>query len=84
MNLQEKDIPHISYFAAGNSFTGSCGARFRYRIAKQDAALLGAYWQTDVCYEKAEQKGQREFDLTEAGLQACIAWLADASGTIAK
>lgn len=80
MEKQEKvslDIPALSYFSFGNSYTGSCGSAFRYRIVKEGESLLASVWYADVCCELAEEKTEKTFPESDEGLRACVAWIGE-------
>lgn len=76
MSEKQLDIPVLSFFEQGNVFTGSCRTDFRYRIEKQDDALLANIWHKDVCFGMTDAEAYT-FPVTDEGLSACIAKIAE-------
>lgn len=76
MSEKQLDIPAFSFFEQGNIFTGSCRTDFRYRIEKQDDALVANVWHKDVCFEQTETETYT-FSANAEGLAECVAKLAE-------
>ena len=67
------DLPGFFYFQAMNVYTGSlCGMRFRIH---EDERLHVAVWRSRLCFELAEMEAEADFDFTEDGYHAMLAWL---------
>lgn len=76
------DFPEISYFEQGNVFTGCDGDDFRYRIAMvgnkkndEEIYLLASVWFEDICYELAENKTEKRFEVSDEELVKAIEWI---------
>ena len=42
----------------------------------KDAALIRAYcWTEDLCFDRAQNKQEKEYPLTEEGLDKAVEWL---------
>lgn len=75
MSEKPLDVPVLSFFEQGNVFTGSCRDNFRYRIAKQEDALVANIWHKDVCFGLTDME-EYTFSMTDEGLSACIVKIA--------
>ena len=73
-------LPNYPYFEQGNAYTGSVRADLRYRVAPQDDTLCAAVWDTDICFELAENKEEASFPLSPEGLQSAVDWLREKCG----
>jgi hypothetical protein len=74
------DFPEISYFIqdkklTGNTYTGSQGENFRYRLAAEDDKLKASVWYEDLCYEKCHIDAEELFELTNEDLVHAIEWI---------
>ncbi|MBQ5995093.1 MAG: hypothetical protein IJL63_04460 [Clostridia bacterium] len=69
------DFPEISYFIQKNTFTGSEGDSFRYRITYEEDKLKASVWHKDLCYELAEDITEEMFELSNDGLVKAIEWI---------
>lgn len=77
------DLQKLAYFTEGNLFTGSrkkeveTGKILRYLVRPNpEEQMLEAFlWGADVCFEKAEEKKEAKFPLTEEGLSQVQDWL---------
>ena len=70
----------LVYFTEGNRFAGSHsgdGRIIRYRVEpnRENERLLAWCWREDLCFEKANEKSEESFPLTQEGLDALILWL---------
>ena len=82
------DMQKLVYFTEGNRFSGSRsedGRIIRYRVDpdKENERLLAWCWREDLCFEKAKEKSEGSFPLTQDGLEQLLAWLEEgfAEGT---
>lgn len=73
-------LPNYPYFEQGNAYTGSVRTDLRYRVAPQNDTLCAAVWNTDICFEFAEDKSEATFPLSAEGLQSATAWLHEKCG----
>ena len=77
------DIAKLNHFTEGNLYTGSKtkdwekGTVIRYKVwpDRENEKLIASCWAQDVCYEKAQDKEEREFPLTAEGVDAVRNWL---------
>lgn len=74
------DMQKLVYFTEGNRFSGSRtedGRIIRYRVDpdKENERLLAWFWREDLCFEKAKEKSEGSFPLTQDGLEQLLAWL---------
>lgn len=81
------DIRKLIFFQEGNDFTGSRteGNRLlRYRVNpdQENQRLLAWCWREDKCFERAGEKAERDFPLSEEGLEALLAWLEENWGEV--
>lgn len=60
-------IPSVSYFEAGNVFTGSYQA-LNYRISLTED-LLVQIWHTPLCYEKATIEAEFHYPVEKESIQ---------------
>lgn len=76
-------LPGFNFFEEGNTWTGSCtkdratSTMIRMRIVpdKENHKLLASLWKNqDLCYEKAQNKAEREGDFSAQGLASLEAW----------
>ncbi len=59
-----------------NGSIGRMGHDFRYRLAQDDKEKkIHAAAYSRICYEKAEDKVERDFDWDESGIEALKLWL---------
>ena len=79
--MKELDLQKLQFFTEGNTFTGECSEEqsgiLRY-LVKPDGAenqLIASAWHSDVCFEKAEEKVQQAFPMSEEGLDEIRSWL---------
>lgn len=80
---RQLDLQKFHYFEEGNTYVGQRtkdpqrGALLRYQVEPdKGAALLRAFaWTEDLCFERAHHKQQREYPLSEEGLEQAVAWL---------
>lgn len=82
------DMQKLVYFTEGNRFSGSRtedGRIIRYRVDpdKENERLLAWCWREDLCFEKAKEKSEGSFPLTQDGLEQLLGWLEEgfAEGT---
>lgn len=76
------DMQKLVYFTEGNRFAGSYsrdGKVIRYRVEpdKENAQLAAWCWREDVCFEKAREKVDGRFPLSQEGLDQVQAWLGE-------
>lgn len=74
------DMQKLVYFTEGNRFAWSHsgdGRIIRYRVEpnRENERLLAWCWREDLCFEKAKEKSEESFPLTQEGLDALILWL---------
>lgn len=74
------DMQKLVYFTEGNRFAGSHsgeGRIIRYRVEpdKENEQLMAWCWREDVCFEKAKEKSEGRFPLTQEGLDSMQDWL---------
>ena len=74
------DMQKLVYFTEGNRFAGSHsgdGRIIRYSVEPnmENERLLAWCWREDLCFEKAKEKSEESFPLTQEGLDALILWL---------
>ena len=76
------EIQKYHYFEEGNTYTGQKTKEdgnklLRYLVEPfQEDGLLKAYsWTQDVCFDRAQEKEEKEFPLTEEGLAEAVQWL---------
>lgn len=74
------DMQKLVYFTEGNRFAGSHsgeGMIIRYRVEpdKENEQLRAWCWREDVCFEKARDKAEGRFPLTQDGLDSLLEWL---------
>ena len=53
------------------------GTLLRYLIKpdKENALLLAYSWTEDLCFERAHEKQERQYPLSEEGLEQAVEWL---------
>lgn len=74
------DMQKLAYFAEGNRFAGShsvSGKVIRYRVDpdRENEQLAAWCWLEDLCFEKAKDKEEARFPLTQEGLDSLLDWL---------
>ena len=72
------DFPEISYFFqkdTNNTYTGSDGDNFRYRLAREDDKLKASVWYEDICFELAQIVENEFFGDTNDELTKAIEWI---------
>ena len=69
------DIPEISYFENKNSFFGSEGKNFRYKIENSDNNIKVDLWYDDICFELANIAKTQSFELSHKGLEDAVEWI---------
>ena len=77
------ELQKFHYFDEGNTYAGQktkdpdSGLLLRYLVEPdKEAALLRAYaWTEDLCFERAGEKQEAQFPLSEEGLLQAQAWL---------
>lgn len=80
---RELEMQKFHYFDEGNFYAGqrtkdaAAGVLLRYRVAPfKDESLLRAYcWTEDRSFERAQNVEQREYPLSEEGLEQAVEWL---------
>lgn len=83
MEAETMDLQKLTFFTEGNTFTGSrtkdpkTGALLRYLVYpdRENAKLIAYAWRTDVCFERAKERQEASFPLSEQGLSEIQAWL---------
>ncbi|MDP4120562.1 MAG: hypothetical protein Q8876_05860 [Bacillota bacterium] len=65
------EIPIFDWFANGNPFGGNVKT-FNYKIVTTKENIKVYIWIGKLCLEKSEIKNQKEFELSEQGLQLAI------------
>ncbi len=83
MEAETMDLQKLTFFTEGNTFTGSrtkdpkTGALLRYLVYpdRENEKLIAYGWTTDVCFEKAKERQEASFPLSEQGLSEIQAWL---------
>jgi len=76
------DMQKLVYFTEGNRFAGSHskeGKIIRYRVEPdQENGQLAAWcWREDKCFERAQNKTEGRFPLSQEGLEQVQAWLGE-------
>lgn len=77
------DLQKLTFFTEGNTFTGSrtkdpaTGALLRYLVYPdlENQKLIAYAWTTDVCFERAQERSEAAFFLSEQGLSETQTWL---------
>ncbi len=80
---RELEMQKFHYFDEGNFYTGQktkdadAGVLLRYRVApfKEEAVLRAYAWTEDRSFERAQNVEQREYPLSEEGLEQAVEWL---------
>ena len=81
--MEEMEIQKLTFFTEGNTFTGSrtkdpaTGAMLRslVRPNAEEARLEAFTWREDLCFERAGEKQEAQFPLSDEGLLQAQAWL---------
>lgn len=79
--MKELGLQKLAFFTEGNTFTGEhdreAGPLMRYLVKPnhEEKTLLAYVWNSDVCFEKAEEKTEQVFPLSEKGLEEIRSWL---------
>ena len=77
------DLQKLTFCTEGNTFTGraskalAAGLLLRYLVEpdKENEQLKAYAWRKDLCFERAGEKEEREFPMTQQGLEEADAWL---------
>lgn len=77
------DLQKLSFFTEGNTFTGGktkdwekkIVLRYLVRPDLEERKLLAYSWTEDLCFDRAREKQEAEFPLTEQGIEQIQAWL---------
>lgn len=80
---RQLELQKFHYFDEGNTYAGQKtkdsekGVLLRYLVTPdKEAALLHAYcWTEDLCFDRAHEKQQMDYPLTEDGLSKAVEWL---------
>ena len=56
--------------------------RYRVNPDQENQRLLAWCWREDKCFERAGEKAERDFPLSEEGLEALLAWLEENWGEV--
>lgn len=81
--MEEMEIQKLTFFTEGNTFTGSrtkdpaTGAMLRYLVRPnaEEARLEAFTWREDLCFERAGEKQEAQFPLSDEGLLQAQVWL---------
>lgn len=68
-------LPVLSHFQNGNTWTASVGT-LRYKVVPGEENLAAEAWQGPWCYELSRVEAAGTFPLTEEGIEALRAWVA--------
>jgi len=71
---QELFLPTLPHWTYENPWSGSY-LKVRYFITVSDGAMHVDLWDQDISHEFADVKVNRDFELTQEGLDAMRAWL---------
>ena len=69
------DMQKLVYFTEGNHSGDGRIIRYRVEPDRENERLLAWCWREDLCFEKAKEKSEESFPLTQEGLDALILWL---------
>ena len=80
---RQLELQKFHYFDEGNPYVGQKtkdpgqGTLLRYLIKpdKENALLLAYSWTEDLCFERAHEKQERQYPLSEEGLEQAVEWL---------
>lgn len=80
---RQLELQKFHYFDEGNTYVGQKtkdpgqGTLLRYLIKpdKENALLLAYSWTEDLCFERAHEKQERQYPLSEEGLEQAVEWL---------
>lgn len=83
METEALDLQQLNFFTEGNTFTGGrtkdpeIGTLLRYLVKpdREKGELTAYAWNADLCFERAENKTEKSFPMTEEGLQEIQNWL---------
>ena len=73
--MEEFFLPVLSHFQNGNAWTASSG-RLRYKLVPGEETIAAEVWEGPFCYELSQVEEQRDFPLSEEGLEELRAWIA--------
>lgn len=73
--MEKLFIPVLSHFQNGNFWTAS-GGRMRCRAVPEADCLTAQVWEGPWSYEDSPVEEERQFPLSEEGLEALGDWLA--------
>lgn len=79
--MEKLDLQKLTFFTEGNTFTGeftkerTCLLRYLVKPDLENKKLDAYSWRQDLCFEKAEEKEQEVFPLSEEGLREILGWL---------
>lgn len=73
--MEEFFLPVLSHFQNGNAWTAS-GGRLRYRLVPGEETIAAEVWEGPFCYELSQVEEQRDFPLSEEGLEELRTWIA--------
>lgn len=85
MEKEELDLQKLNFFTEGNTFTGGrtkdwakkTMLRYLVRPDRENEKLQAFSWTKDLCFDRAGEKQEAEFPLTEEGLEQIRNWLTD-------
>ncbi len=80
---RQLELQKFHYFDEGNTYAGQKtkdfekGILLRYLVTPdKEASLIKAYaWKEDLCFDKAHDKLEVEYPLSEDGLSRAVEWL---------
>ncbi len=78
INLNKKfDIPGFTYFHEKNTYTGSIGNNFNYKIVPEEKINV-TLWSGKYCLAKTTEENvldKHDFEFTREGLEEMKSWL---------
>lgn len=88
--MEQLDMQKLAYFTEGNIFTGSRTKDWKKKIVLRylvkpdlkEEKLLAYCWNEDLCFERAQNKDEAEFQLSEAGIEGIQSWLQEKHGAL--
>ena len=74
------DMRKLIFFQEGNDFAGSRTEgshllRYRVKPDKENQLLWAWCWKEDTCFERAGERAEKDFPLSEEGMEGLLAWL---------
>lgn len=83
MEGEQMDLQKLSFFTEGNTFSGSRTKdwnkknllRYQVRPDLENRKLTAFAWTSDLCFEAAPEKREKEFSLDDSGLSEIQNWL---------